>query len=647
MARLPTPGGDNGSWGSILNDFLSQVHASDGTLKSDSVTSDAIAPNAVTSSAIAPNSVTNAALASNAVNAAIIADGSIVNSLIADGTIQEAKLAAAVQTKLNQTAPVTSVAGKTGVVTLTKTDVGLDQVDNTSDAAKNSATATLTNKTLTSPKINEIVDANGNILTSYSATASAANYLEIANNIAGFSPTISAAGASSTIHINMIPKGVSGRLNVNGINVPTISGTFTLTNKTIALGSNTITGTTADFNAALTDGDFATLAGTETLTNKTITSPKVNQLLDTNGATAFSIFTTASAVNYVQVQPSVAGTSVSLLAAGSDTNISLNLRTKGAGTVQANGVDVVTATGTQSLSNKTLTDPKVNSVNDTNGNTAITIGAIPNAVNHIYIDNQSAGNYPTIGADGSDSDIGIALAPKNNGPVNLFGNAPTIAAAGSYNGGNLNLNLKSQGTGAVQANGIPVTTSKMKYPLYTDPDRFEPFPQILCGGGNWVLASGDLPMTLFIPAVNMTVSNIITMGWNDSTQTGASACRVAIFRVDDINVWPADMTCIARSAHKADRWNGAVVDTAPIVDDGAASPNAISSVNLTAGQQYAVGFLSVGHTGSVKLSALGGFRKNTLLPHVGFFGNGGYTDMPVHLTGGWIEEWTFPWFALT
>ena len=46
----------------------------------------------------------------------------------------------------------------------------------------------------------------------------------------------------------------------------------TLTNKTISLGSNTISGTTAQFNAALTDGDFATLAGAEALTNKTISN---------------------------------------------------------------------------------------------------------------------------------------------------------------------------------------------------------------------------------------------------------------------------------------------------------------------------------------------------------------------------------------
>lgn len=46
----------------------------------------------------------------------------------------------------------------------------------------------------------------------------------------------------------------------------------TLTNKTIALGSNTVSGTIAQFNTAVTDADFATLAGVEELDNKTLDS---------------------------------------------------------------------------------------------------------------------------------------------------------------------------------------------------------------------------------------------------------------------------------------------------------------------------------------------------------------------------------------
>ena len=61
---------------------------------------------------------------------------------------------------------------------------------------------------------------------------------------------------------------------ITGVSTPSSADTFT--NKSIALGSNTVTGTIAQFNTAVTDADFATLAGTETLTNKTLTSPVVN-----------------------------------------------------------------------------------------------------------------------------------------------------------------------------------------------------------------------------------------------------------------------------------------------------------------------------------------------------------------------------------
>lgn len=37
MARLPHPGGDDGAWGNVLNDFLSQAHNSDGSLKPSAV----------------------------------------------------------------------------------------------------------------------------------------------------------------------------------------------------------------------------------------------------------------------------------------------------------------------------------------------------------------------------------------------------------------------------------------------------------------------------------------------------------------------------------------------------------------------------------------------------------------------------------
>ncbi len=48
MARLPTPGGDNGTWGIILNDFLDVSFSATGTLKANTVGTTQISDGAVT-----------------------------------------------------------------------------------------------------------------------------------------------------------------------------------------------------------------------------------------------------------------------------------------------------------------------------------------------------------------------------------------------------------------------------------------------------------------------------------------------------------------------------------------------------------------------------------------------------------------------
>ena len=67
--------------------------------------------------------------------------------------------------------------------------------------------------------------------------------------------------------------------------------TDTLTNKTIDLGNNTLTGSLAEFNTALQSDSFVSLTGTETLTNKTLTSPNINEIIF-EGSTADSFETT-------------------------------------------------------------------------------------------------------------------------------------------------------------------------------------------------------------------------------------------------------------------------------------------------------------------------------------------------------------------
>jgi len=68
---------------------------------------------------------------------------------------------------------------------------------------------------------------------------------------------------------------LDGTLTVDSSYIALVSGTQTLTNKTLNLTNNTLTGTLGQFNAALSGDDFVGLNASQTLTNKTLTSPTI------------------------------------------------------------------------------------------------------------------------------------------------------------------------------------------------------------------------------------------------------------------------------------------------------------------------------------------------------------------------------------
>jgi hypothetical protein len=128
----------------------------------------------------------------------------------------------------------------------------------------------------------------------------------------------------------------------------TPSGTVTLTNKTLNLTSNTLTGTTAQFNTALSDDDFATLTNTVTLTNKTI-SGATNTLSNIGNSSltnsSFSIRDDSSSA----ISISLGGTLKLKSNAGITTSVS------GSDTVIINlDSDVLTETSTDTLTNKSI-----------------------------------------------------------------------------------------------------------------------------------------------------------------------------------------------------------------------------------------------------------------------------------------------------
>ena len=97
------------------------------------------------------------------------------------------------------------------------------------------------------------------------------------------------------------------------------------------------------------------------------------------------------------------------------------------------GTGDVTLTGTQTLTNKTLTSPAIGtSILDTGGNELFKLTATGSAINELTYANAAAGNNPTFTASGGDTNIGVSILPKGSGKITLD-NLTFPAADGSAN----------------------------------------------------------------------------------------------------------------------------------------------------------------------------------------------------------------------
>ena len=166
-------------------------------------------------------------------------------------------------------------------------------------------TDTLTNKTLTSPKIGtSILDANGNVMFGFSPQTTAVNYLQFLNSPTATNLTVNAVGTDTNINLSVNLKG-SGTLNIQNqtatddtiVIAPKIgglayfSGTITSSDLTTPskvwtfpdlTGTVTLTTNKLDVFAATTSSELAGVISNETgsgslvlATAPTITSPKI------------------------------------------------------------------------------------------------------------------------------------------------------------------------------------------------------------------------------------------------------------------------------------------------------------------------------------------------------------------------------------
>jgi hypothetical protein len=254
-----------------------------------------------------------------------------------------------------------TVNGKTGwVQTNTIATLGTDAVEFTQFAGAGTYTAG-TGLTLTGSTFSINTSTTADLSTAQTLTNKTINLTNntVSGTVAQFNTALSdgdfatLAGTETLTNKTLTSPVISTISNTGTVTLPTSTDTLvgrgttdTLTNKSIGLGSNTVTGTIAQFNTALTDADFATLAGTETLSNKTLTAPRfatAGEIDDANGAELIKFpSTVASAVNEITVSNAATGSAPVISATGDDTNISLGLTPKGSGVVSANGVLTVT-----------------------------------------------------------------------------------------------------------------------------------------------------------------------------------------------------------------------------------------------------------------------------------------------------------------
>ncbi len=146
MARLPQPGADDGTWGDILNEFLEAAHNSDGTLKDTGLVAAKAPKNnpTFTGTVTVPTPSSNSDAATKAYVDATVSSGTPDADASTKGKIQlagdlggtaDAPTVPGLANKVSTTVTVNGHALSSNIA-VTKADVGLANVTNTSDANK-------------------------------------------------------------------------------------------------------------------------------------------------------------------------------------------------------------------------------------------------------------------------------------------------------------------------------------------------------------------------------------------------------------------------------------------------------------------------------------------------------------------------------
>jgi hypothetical protein len=346
-------------------------------------------------------------------------------------------------------------------------------------------TQTLTAKTLTNPRMNQINDTNGNQILGLIAVASAVNRFQLNNQATGGTPVLQVVGSDTDVSMSLRAAGAGKiriqdgantskvvTLDVTGVTAtrnwawPDASDTYvgltttqTITNKTISGSSNTlsniaisslsITGTPDGTKFLRDDGSWQTVAGGGGGDASTNTSSSVDSEIALFSGTGGKTLKRMTGSGIVKVTSGVASTAtggtdyvapggalgtpssgtltnctglpVSGITASTSTALGVGSIELGhasdttvsraaAGRLAVEGVNVVTISSTDTLTNKTITSGKFNQLLDTNGVGIFELTPTASAVNRWGTYNAATGNAPGLYVVGDTNRDGLIVA---------------------------------------------------------------------------------------------------------------------------------------------------------------------------------------------------------------------------------------------
>jgi hypothetical protein len=249
-------------------------------------------------------------------------------------------------------------------------------------------TNTLTNKTFTSPTIN-----GGTFSGSFTGTMDVTGTV-----LSGASPLVFEGASADNYETTWAVTDPTADRTITVPNATDIligkATTDTLTNKSIDLGTNTLTGSVGEFNSALQSESFVTLTNSDTLTNKTFTTPTATSAVLNTAVSGSAIKDednmSSNSATHLATQQSIKAYADSQTTAQDldfqgdsggalDIDLDSETLTLAGGTLVSTAASGTTVTftadttnmglltGTQTWTNKTFTNPTINTLTFASG----------------------------------------------------------------------------------------------------------------------------------------------------------------------------------------------------------------------------------------------------------------------------------------